>query len=55
MHASTKIIVVTGLTNELLPGDNVFISQPYHLSLTTYGSNCRLEDIVSDKYKTSES
>ena len=39
MHASTKIIVVTdGLTTELLPGDDAFISQPYNLFffLTTY-------------------
>ena len=31
-YASTKIVVVTGLTTELLPGNNGFISQSYNLS-----------------------
>ena len=41
---STKIIVITGLTSELLPqellpGDDMFISQPYNLSFQQlYGS-----------------
>ena len=29
MHASTKIIVVTGLQLSYMPGDNGFISQSY--------------------------
>ena len=50
MHASTKIIVVTGLTTELHAGRqwvHFSILQPF--LLTTYSSNHRLEDIVSDK------
>ena len=50
MHASTKIIVVTGFTTELHAGRqrvHFSILQPF--LLTTYGNNRRLEDIVSDK------
>ena len=50
MHASTKIIVVTGLTTELHAGRqrvHFSILQPF--LLTTYGNNRGLEDIVSDK------
>ena len=50
MHASTKIIVVTGFTTELHAGRqrvHISILQPF--LLTTYGNNRRLEDIVSDK------
>ena len=50
MHASTKIIVVTGFTIELHAGRqrvHFSILQPF--LLTTYGNNRRLEDIVSDK------
>ena len=52
MHASTKIIVVTGFTTELHAGRqrvhfSISILQPF--LLTTYGNNRRLEDIVSDK------
>ena len=50
MHASTKIIVVTGFTTELHAGrqrGHFSILQPF--LLTTYGNNRRLEDIVSDK------
>ena len=49
-HASTKIIVVTGLTTELHAGRqrvHFSILQPF--LLTTYDNNRRLEDIVSDK------
>ena len=55
MHASTKIIVVTGFTTELHAGRqqvHFSILQPF--LLTTYGNSRRLEDIVSDKL-TSES
>ena len=50
MHASTKIIVVTGFTTELHAGRqrvHFSILQPF--LLTTYDNNRRLEDIVSDK------
>ena len=50
MHASTKIIVVTGFTTELHGGRqrvHFSILQPF--LLTTYSNNRRLEDIVSDK------
>ena len=50
IHASTKIIVVTGLTTELHAGRqrvHFSILQPF--LLTIYGNNRRLEDIVSDK------
>ena len=50
MHASTKIIVVTGFTTELHAGRqgvHFSILQPF--LLTTYGNNRHLEDIVSDK------
>ena len=50
MHASTKIIVVTGFTTELHAGRqrvHFSILQPF--LLTTYGNNRRLEDIVSNK------
>ena len=48
MHASTKIIVVTGFTTELHAGRqrvHFSILQPF--LLTTYGNNRRLEDIVT--------
>ena len=50
MHASTKIIVVTGFTTELHAGQqrvHFSILQPF--LLTTYSNNRRLEGIVSDK------
>ena len=50
MHASTKIIVVTGFTTELHAGrQRVHFSILPPFLLTTYGNNRRLEDIVSDK------
>ena len=55
MHASTKIIVVTGFTIELhAERQRVHFSILQPFLLTTYGNNRRLEDIVSDKW-TSES
>ena len=50
MHASTKIIVVTGIITELHAGRqqvHFSILQPF--LLTTYGNNRCLENIVSDK------
>ena len=50
MHASSKIIGVTGLSTELHAGRqrvHFSILQPF--LLTAYGNNRRLEDIVSDK------
>ena len=50
MHASTKIIVVTGFTTELhAERQRVHFSILQPFLLTTYGNNRRLEDIVSDK------
>ena len=50
MHASTKIIVITGFTTELHAGrQRVHFSILQSFLLTTYGNNRRLEDIVSNK------
>ena len=52
MHASAKIIVVTGLTTELhvhAGQQRVHFSILQPFLLTTYSNNRRLEDIVSDK------
>ena len=51
MHASTKIIVVTGLTTELHAGRqrvHFSILQPFLLT-KYYGNNRHLEGIFSDK------